>query len=554
MPSMPTVPRLKLTHQLAWLLLGAVSMALLAVGGVVAWNLRHGFGDYLNAREDVQLDRFVQLVTQRAQADPSLAWLRGRPAMQDLVEDFARSEGMEVRPQRLDEPGRPPPGPRPLWPPRPPDEHADGAAHTAPPDRPNRPDYPARRDGAAPPDRPALPDRPPPPRQQDSGFIGPRLQIFDAQGGWVAGRAQDIGVPTVSRSIKVAGSLVATVRLTRVRAPEGVDARFLRGQYGGLVAAMTLCLALAVALAWWVARRWVRPLQALQDATRRVAAGDLGFQMAALAPNEGSHEIAALIDDVNAMSQALSKLETARRMALAAVSHELRTPLAVLRGELESIEDGARKPTPQVVANLRDEVLQLTRLVNDLHTVSLADVGELPCDMRPGEANALLARVAQRFEARATQRGLRLSVLPPPEPLAVRWDAGRIEQLLTNLLENSLRYTAQPGLVVVAWRVQDGHCVLTVEDSAPGVRPSQLAQLFEPLFRADASRQRGTKMRARTDEGDNVGSGGGGGGGSGLGLSIAKGIVQAHRGQISAAASPLGGLAVTVRLPVVQAE
>jgi two-component system sensor histidine kinase BaeS len=516
---MSAVPRLKLVHQLAWLLLGAVSMALLAVGAVVAWNLRSGFEDYLNARDDVQLDRFVQLVTQRTQVDPSLAWLQGRPAMQALIEEFARTEGVAMRPGRPDGPdgpARPPRGPRP---PPPREDRTNGLDH------------------------------PPPPRQQDSGFIGPRLQIFDAQGGWVAGRAQDIGVPTVSRGINVAGRLVATVRLTRVRAPEGVDARFLRSQYGGLMGAMGLCLALAVALAWWVARRWVRPLQALQDATRRVAAGDLGFQMAALGPNEGSHEIAALIDDVNAMSQALSKLETARRIALAAVSHELRTPLAVLRGELESIEDGAREPTPQVMANLREEVLQLTRLVNDLHTVSLADVGELPCDMRPSDANAVLQRVAQRFEGRAKQRGLRLSVLPPSNtaadvsntPLMVRWDAGRIEQLVTNLLENSLRYTATPGLVVIAWGVQGAELVLTVEDSAPGVRPSQLSQLFEPLFRADASRQRGSKVRARTSEGET--------GGSGLGLSIAQAIVRAHRGQISATASPLGGLTVQVRLP-----
>jgi two-component system sensor histidine kinase BaeS len=109
------------------------------------------------------------------------------------------------------------------------------------------------------------------------------------------------------------------------------------------------------------------------------------------------------------------------------------------------------------------------------------------------------------------------------------------------LLENSLRYTATPGLVVIAWGVQGAELVLTVEDSAPGVRPSQLSQLFEPLFRADASRQRGSKVRARTSEGET--------GGSGLGLSIAQAIVRAHRGQISATASPLGGLTVQVRLP-----
>ena len=211
----------------------------------------------------------------------------------------------------------------------------------------------------------------------------------------------------------------------------------------------------------------------------------------------------------------------------------LRTPLSVLRGEMEAIEDGARQPTPKVMSSLRDEVLQLTRLVDDLHTLSVADVDGLRCDFTPGDAHAWLWRVAQRFEAQAQQRGLTL-MLPAQAapPIAVNWDFGRIEQLLANLLTNSLRYTDTPGSVAVDWH-SDGRVVtLTVDDSAPGVSQADMRELFEPLFRGDKARQRGDQH------------------GSGLGLAIARSIAHAHKGTISASPSQRGGLQLCVHLPV----
>ena len=528
----PLSTRLKLVHQLALLLLGMVLVAMAGVGGVVAWNLRSGFGDYLKARDDVQLDRFVQLLELRSAPDPSMGWLRGsRAAMEMLVEEFASVEGLE----------RPPPrGPRPR-----------------PEGRPGLDERPPRPLASfAPPPPPPSPSRmDPAPAGGPVGSIAGRIQIFDAQGRWLAGREQPRGVPTVSRAVKVRGEQVATVKLTQEREPQGVDARFLQRQYGGLGIAIAVMLIFSLVLAWWAARRWVRPLQNLQHATRRMAAGDLGFQVPTLAPDQGTHEIAGLIDDVNSMSQALAKLESARRIWIAQISHELRTPLAVLRGEIESIEDGARQPTPDVLASLRDEVLQLTRLVNDLHTLSMADLGELPCTFASGDAHAFLGRVAQRFEARAAQRGLRLDILPDDTAVhgvPVCWDFGRIEQVLTNLLENSLRYTRAPGRVLVAWKKLGGHLVLNVEDTPPGMAPAQLPLLFEPLFRADAARSRSGHARAGgAGGGQDAGMAGMAGmAGSGLGLSIAQAIVKAHRGSIRASASGLGGLAVEVRLPL----
>ena len=526
--------KLRIVHQLSLLLIGAVLLSMLTVGGVVFWNLRTGFGEYLKVRDDAQLDRFVQLLERKAAADETLGWLRGsRQAMENLGDEFGELEGFGGR-----RGPRPPPHLRPGGP-RPPPLPQDWAAAQGEPHPGDRLPPPFQE----PPPPPASERRPPDPerggRPQDpergaraprgpDGILG-RVQIFDVDGQWIAGRAQPQGEKFVSRAIKVEGREVGWVRLTREPQLRDVDASFLKRQYTGLILAMAATLAVMLALAWWVAGRWSRPLRSLQQATHRMAQGDLGVQVSP----QGAHEIAGLIQDVNTLSSSLQKLESARRMWIAQISHELRTPLAVLRGEFESIEDGARQATPEVMASLREEVMQLIRLVGDLHTLSMADLGQLHCEFTRGDVASVVQRVAKRFEARALQVGLTLTMEAGPD-LAVSWDFGRIEQVLGNLLENALRYTHAPGRVVISWQKAGPGVRLVVEDSAPGVAPQDLAQLFEPLFRADSSRARR-----------------GGEHGSGLGLSIAQAIVTAHQGGIWAKTSDLGGLAVTVDLPLI---
>jgi two-component system sensor histidine kinase BaeS len=292
---------------------------------------------------------------------------------------------------------------------------------------------------------------------------------------------------------------------------------------------------LTILLGWWVAGRWSRPLQELQLATRRIARGELTTMPLAQKSHmvrSGAIEIDQLIDDVHAMATSLAALEEARRTWIAQISHELRTPLAVLQGELESIEDGARQPSPQVIRSLGEEVAQLNRLVDDLHALTMADLGRMPCELVSGDANAELLRIAKKHEARAAQLGLTLSIRPAHSPIAVHWDFGRIEQLVSNLLENSLRYTAAPGQLQLSWQANAHVLQLLLEDSAPGVSSQNLPKLFDPLFRVDASRTRTGQH------------------GSGLGLSIVRAIARAHRGSVQASASALGGLALRLELPL----
>jgi two-component system sensor histidine kinase BaeS len=181
---------------------------------------------------------------------------------------------------------------------------------------------------------------------------------------------------------------------------------------------------------------------------------------------------------------------------------------------------------------LREEVLKLNALVDDLHLLAMADLRALPCYFEEVDAARLIEGIVQRFALRATQVGLTLAVNVDLEaPLLVRWDAKRIEQLLSNLLDNSLRYTDAPGQVVVRLRSNETKVFIEVDDTAPGVSSDDLPRIFEPLYRADASRGRAT-------------------GGSGLGLAICEQIAKAHRGAIRAEPSALGGVLFHLELPV----
>ena len=493
---------LRIAHQLSLLLAAAVVLAVALVGGLSLWNLRSGFVDYMRLRDEEQLTRFVQLVERRAVADPSMAWLQAdRQALRELVDEFYDLGARDGPPLRRPPPEREPPG----W-------------STMPPPPPPR-------------EGPGRVRRPPPPGGP-GGSLGERIVVRDAQGEWLAGRPQPLGARRLVRAVVVSGADVASVELSIEAVPDGLDARFLQRQYTGLLWAALTTISLAVLAAWWVAGRWSRPLRQLQQATHRIARGEPGVQLDVATVGRGAVEIDELLADVNAMVLSLGAMEASRRRWIAQISHELRTPLSVLRGEMESIEDGARAPTPGVMASLREEVVQLTRLVDDLHMLSMADINQLSCSFAAGDISEALARMTRRFETRATQLGLSLLFKAGAPALVAHWDWGRIEQLLSNLLENSLRYTNAPGQIQVHWRLQQELVLLTVEDSAPGVAAEHLHRLFEPLFRLDT---------ARTRTGQH---------GSGLGLSIVRAIVQAHQGKVQAKPSPLGGLTIEVALPL----
>jgi two-component system sensor histidine kinase BaeS len=142
----------------------------------------------------------------------------------------------------------------------------------------------------------------------------------------------------------------------------------------------------------------------------------------------------------------------------------------------------------EAIGVLHDEVLRIGKLVDDLHLLATSDLQALPCHFAPTDALELLQRVARRFEGRARAAGLSVSLQGPAAPqtpaMPVTWDADRVEQLLANLMENSLRYTDTPGQIRIGLQQAGDEVKLVVEDSAPGVPADQWPQLFEPLYRA----------------------------------------------------------------------
>lgn len=499
--SMPAALRLSLVHQTVLLLVTAVLLAVSALAGLVAWNLRSGFSDYLRLQDEAWLERLSSAAA-LAVARDGLVVLSGSPgALRPLLDAAGPQLG---RPAPRDD------GPRPR-PPGPPGPRDEGRM----PRPPGPPGLPGPHEGRRPPPGPA-------------GAVA-RVAFSTPQGEWLSDRPPRPGAAVLQRPITVDGQVVAVVWMEALPpAAQSVDAAFLARQYRGILGAASGLLLLAVLGAVWVGRRWLRPVQEARQAAHRIAAGELHTR---LTPR-GNDELAGLALDINTMAASLQRLEASRRRWIAELSHEMRTPLAVLRAEVECLIDGVRALDRPALVSLQGEVARLTRLMDDFHQLAMSDLRALPCTFATLDAGALVRGAAERLGPRAAAAGLTLDCAVPAAPVQADWDRQRIDQLLTNLLENSLQYTDAPGRLRLTLQAEDGlMATLTVEDSAPGVPPEGLAHLFEPLYRADASRSRQS-------------------GGSGLGLAICQAIARSHGGCIAAQPSAWGGLCVVVSLPL----
>ena len=287
-----------------------------------------------------------------------------------------------------------------------------------------------------------------------------------------------------------------------------------------------LALLLAALIAGWATRRLLTPVREVAAATHRLAAGNYTERVQV----QSDDEVGQLARDFNQLALTLERNEKMRRGFMADISHELRTPLAVLRGELEALEDGVRQLDGNSLRSLQQEVDQLTKLVADLYELSLADVGALTYRKQPLDLVELLQQALAGAVERCQAHGLKLELRLPMSAMPVLGDPSRLRQLIGNLLENSLRYTQSGGLLRIELREEAGRICLDWQDSAPGVQEIDLSRLFERFFRGDASRCRSK-------------------GGSGLGLAICRSIAEAHGGSLNARASSLGGLGLYLCLP-----
>ncbi len=306
---------------------------------------------------------------------------------------------------------------------------------------------------------------------------------------------------------------------------------FVRQQELAMLLIVAIILFLSIFFSLIVARRLVRPINTLAKGLHQLSRGDYTVRV----PVASSDELGQLANDFNALALVLLHNEESRQQWVADISHELRTPLAILRGEIEALQDGIRPADGKALDSLHAEIMRLGRLVDDLYQLSLFDVGALTCRKDPVDPIAILQQVTALFRDEFERKKIAVSISLPPAPnaIVVLGDAERLHQLFANLLENSLKYTHPEGKLEIAGKYGNGEFQLVFQDSCPGVPLSEHEKLFDRLYRVEASRHRST-------------------GGMGLGLTICRNIIKAHEGTISACASPLGGLQINISLPLME--
>jgi signal transduction histidine kinase len=387
-------------------------------------------------------------------------------------------------------------------------------------------------------------------------FRNRRVQIVDSQGYLVfdsAGPAQRRIVPRIpggtESPVIVDGQQVGSVIVSGQRAIlNQAERSFLGVVYLSVIGGSVLAALVALAVGLVITGRVTRPLRTLRDAAQRLAIGARHEPL----PIPPERELAELAISFNTMAAELEHQQRLRRQLVADIAHELRTPLSVLQLQVEGLEDGIEQPTPATLHSLAEELSLLTRLVDDLRLLSLADAGQLSLAPEDLDAAAIVDRAVATATPRARQQQIDLRAERPSPALAVAADPQRLAQILGNLIENALRYTPAGGTVTLgAKRTEEqglrtekcstqssvlapqSWIVFEVTDTGAGVPPDELPRIFERFYRTDKARARET-------------------GGTGLGLAIVQRLVEMQGGRIWASSTISQGTTFHVALPAAE--
>jgi two-component system, OmpR family, sensor histidine kinase BaeS len=370
---------------------------------------------------------------------------------------------------------------------------------------------------------------PPPPRRES---IGPRLALFDENKQLVAGPPEFPIQGYLLRPINVSGRTVGWLGLMRLKhGSHPLELAFIEEQTKAFFLAGFCVFALAGLVSFFLSKHILAPIEKLTQGAKELRSLNFGTRIDV----RTSDELGQLADTFNSMAQALEKNETLRKQWTSDVAHELRTPLAILRGEIEAMQDGVREINAERLGSLHDETNRIGRLVDDLHALFVADCENLVRETHPVKPLTVLKDVVDTFATRLTQAGIQLEAHSIEDHSAViMGDEERLRQLFANLIENTIRYTDSPGVLRINQYCSLQELTLVFEDSPPGVPSETLERVFDRLYRVDKSRSRAS-------------------GGSGLGLSICKEIVIGHGGAIRASHSSLGGLLISIEFKLMKA-
>ncbi|MGA0441420.1 MAG: ATP-binding protein [bacterium] len=367
---------------------------------------------------------------------------------------------------------------------------------------------------------------------QGQDFFMLRVVVFDEKGSVMLGRLQD-QPPELMEDLFHENVLIGKIGLYPPEMmPHPRDELFLKTQktiFWILAAVMTVMASLiSLGLSWYL----LKPVKQLTEGTRAVARREFDARLKI----ESRDELGQLAEDFNQMAETLESFEHQRRQWLSDVSHELGTPLSVLRGEIEAMQDGVRELSQERLNSLHDEVMQLTRIVEDLKLINRAEAGVLELREEDFSPTELLSRTASGFETRFDTHLIQVKQdFDGTIKTMIRGDSERLRQVYENLMENVIRHVQGPAVLTLKSRVEHSRLVLSLCDDGPGVDENMLPHLFDRFFRTDESRSRTS-------------------GGSGLGLAICKNLVEAQAGQIEAHANQPRGLCIRISLPLVRKD
>lgn len=323
------------------------------------------------------------------------------------------------------------------------------------------------------------------------------------------------------------GELIVTERIL-----EGIyslEQQFIKSMSSAIYWGFIISIFIAIILAIIFSNQITKPLKKLIDGIKQLGSGNTAYRVEV----NSSGEFKQLAEAFNEMSTQIEENEKVRKNLMADVAHELRTPLSILAGKIESIQEGVIRPSQETMVQLSDEVYRLSRLVNDLQQLSLAEAGKLPLYKMETNIYELVLHVVNNFEWVKDEKNIDI-LLNDTDEIICNIDSDRLMQVIINILGNAIRYTPENGEIIITVEKDmiEDMAVIKITDSGPGIAEDQIKHIFNRFYRTDTSRSR--------DEG-----------GTGLGLSIAKGFVEAHKGNINVESEFGKGSTFIIKVPMI---
>lgn len=388
-----------------------------------------------------------------------------------------------------------------------------------------------------------------------------RLVLADSSGtivgdtamDWVGKNMKEIGLNNPIQ-ITVSGKVVGNLYLMYYGSIADMGSMVNRGCMEGTVAlnvaeqdflnrvnsylwvAGFIAVAIALFLGLILTRQITLPIRALTKGAHQIAEGKLSYRVKA----NSKDELGELAQSFNSMASSLDKVEQSRRRMTADIAHELRTPLTIIEGTVDAMLDGIYKPDKEHLTSIKEQTAQLTRLINDLREISLAESGQLKLDLAPTDMVDMVRHKLSQAEVRALDKGIQLKENIHGEIPKVMVDSARMEQVIANLLTNAIRHTPSGGKITVsletvtdvnAYQFNEPSVLVSIADTGEGISAEHLPYIFDRFYRVESSRAK--------NEGE-----------TGLGLAIVKQMVEAHNGKVWAQSEPGKGSTFYIAIPL----